>query len=109
MKASIKFEYDPKDPYEVEDILDMQRVSDYKSIIGDMDNYLRSKIKYETPRLELAPEQNYFSPEDYKKDEHILQSLTPEQVEFIQSQITLVLEEVRQALWNFKSEHNLTD
>jgi len=47
MKAILKFIYDADDPDECQKIRDMQNVYKYKSVLQELDNFLRKTIKYD--------------------------------------------------------------
>ena len=47
MKAELKFEYDTEDSSQVDEIKMLQNASTYKTILWEIDQYLRSRIKYE--------------------------------------------------------------
>lgn len=107
MKAKIIFEYDPKDESDVADVLAMQKAIDYQSIIFSLDEWLRGKIKWETPEIKLDLLDNYFNMEEYKQDQETLNGLTEEQIKFIQEQKKMVIEEIRSKLWELKKEYDV--
>lgn len=47
MKATFTFEYDPENPFEVNTIQTMQNGYKFRNILWELDQYLRSKLKYE--------------------------------------------------------------
>lgn len=47
MKATWTVEYDPQDESEVSQVKTMQKGQSLKSILWDMDQYLRGRLKYE--------------------------------------------------------------
>lgn len=47
MKAIMTFEYNPAELDDLKHMMDMQRVDNYKMVLWDFSQYLRSKLKHE--------------------------------------------------------------
>lgn len=48
MKAVFKVIYDPENYDEAKAVRDMNRATDYKLVLWDLDNHLREQLKYNT-------------------------------------------------------------
>lgn len=68
MKAIYKLIYDTENYDEVSAIKDMMRVADYKLVLWDLDQYLRSQVKY-NDKLSDAEQKAY---EDVRERLHSL-------------------------------------